>query len=172
MASSKQTPKEPEENQIDLKNYNKYKTNPSSSVKGIEMDLNDLDRLLENEQQNKSENWNKLDKTQKLQKLNKYAEMYGEEKSLSPSEIKVLKTFFKDSLNKNKLQKTKDLQYDKDKGVVLNIPSLTFNSTNKMYTLKNMDPKRVSTVKCLPKKKPIVITDEVPEDVCEKIDSL
>ena len=71
MASSKQTPKEPEENQIDLKNYNKYKTNPSSSVKGIEMDLNDLDRLLENEQQNKSENWNKLDKTQKLQKLNK-----------------------------------------------------------------------------------------------------
>lgn len=136
-------------------NYSKYKTVPhTTSNKGIEMGMEDLEKMLETEKiNNKSENWNKLDKTQKIQKLHQYAETYGKEKELPVNDVKALKTFFKDSLNKNKLQKSKDIQYDKDKGLVLNVPSLFFNASNRSYTLKNMDPKRVSTVKCLHKNK-------------------
>ena len=145
-------------------NYSKYKTvPPTTSSKGIEMGMEDLEKMLENEQiSNKSENWNKLDKTQKIQKLHQYAETYGKEKELPVNDIKALKTFFKDSLNKNKLQKSKDIQYDKEKGLVLNVPALFFNPSNRVYTLKNMDPKRVSTVKCLPKKKKDT-TQETPK---------
>tara|TARA_B100001175_G_scaffold254592_1_gene222349 strand:+ start:979 stop:1509 length:531 start_codon:yes stop_codon:yes gene_type:complete len=136
-------------------NYSKYKTvSHTTSNKGIEMGMEDLEKMLETEKiNNKSENWNKLDKTQKIQKLHQYAETYGKEKELPVNDVKSLKLFFKDSLNKNKLQKSKDIQYDKDKGLVLNVPSLFFNTTNRSYTLKNMDPKRVSTVKCLHKNK-------------------
>ena len=150
-------------------NYSKYKTAPhTTSSKGIEMGMEDLEKMLENEQKNnKSENWNKLDKTQKIQKLHQYAESYGKEKELPVNDVKALKTFFKDSLNKNKLQKSKDIQYDKDKGLVLNIPSLFFNTTNRSYTLKNMDPKRVSTVKCLPKNKKETTTEIIKKS--EKI---
>lgn len=141
-------------------NYSKYKTVSHTSSKGIEMDMEDLEKILENEKiNNKSENWNKLDKTQKIQKLHQYAETYGKEKELPVNDVKSLKLFFKDSLNKNKLQKSKDIQYDKDKGLVLNVPSLFFNSTNRSYTLKNMDPKRVSTVKCLHRNKKSTTSD-------------
>ena len=141
-------------------NYSKYKTVSHTSTKGIEMDMEDLEKILENEKiNNKSENWNKLDKTQKIQKLHQYAETYGKEKELPVNDVKSLKLFFKDSLNKNKLQKSKDIQYDKDKGLVLNVPSLFFNSTNRSYTLKNMDPKRVSTVKCLHRNKKSTTSD-------------
>ena len=79
------------------------------------MGMEDLEKMLETEKiNNKSENWNKLDKTQKIQKLHQYAETYGKEKELPVNDVKTLKLFFKDSLNKNKLQKSKDIQYDKD----------------------------------------------------------
>ena len=60
-----------------------------------------------------------------------------------------MKFFLKDSLNKNKLQKTKDVQYNKETKDIVGIPSLIFSSLNKNFTLKNMDSKRVSTLKCL-----------------------
>ena len=37
----------------------------------------DIDKILENEKQtNKNDNWNKLDKTMKIQKLHSFAEKY------------------------------------------------------------------------------------------------
>ena len=89
-------------------NYSKYKALPhTTSNKGIEMGMEDLEKMLETEKiNNKIENWNKLDKTQKIQKLHQYAETYGKEE-LPVNDVKALKTFFKDSLNKNKLQNPK-----------------------------------------------------------------
>ena len=59
------------------------------------MNTNDLDTLLETEKQyNKTEPWNKLDKTVKIQKLHCYAEKYGKENSLPVKEIKNLKQFY------------------------------------------------------------------------------
>ena len=120
-----------------------------------------LDTLLENEkQQNKKDAWNKIDKTVKIQKLHEFAERYGKENSLPTKDIKSLKLFFIDSLDKAKLQKTKDVVYEKEKGIITSIPALFFNSTNRMFTLRNMDAKRVSTLKSLTPKKVLKEKDD------------
>jgi len=112
-------------------------------------DMN-IDAILEREKQhNKTESWNKLDKTIKMQKLHCYAEKYGKENSLPVKDIKLLKAFFKDCLEKNKLQKTKEVQYNKESRDITGIPSLHFNHASHNYTLKITDATRVSTLKSL-----------------------
>ena len=112
-------------------------------------DMN-IDAILEREKQhNKTESWNKLDKTIKMQKLHSYAEKYGKDNSLPVKDIKLLKAFFKDCLEKNKLQKTKEVQYNKDSRDITGIPSLHFNHVSHNYTLKITDATRVSTMKSL-----------------------
>jgi hypothetical protein len=119
-----------------------------------ETTYSELDSLLETEkQQNKSDTWNKLDKTVKIQKLHIFAEKYGKDNTLPVKDIKTLKHFFSEALNKNKLQKTKDVVYDKEKGVIQSIPALFFNVGNRAFTLKNLDIKRVSTLKSLTPKR-------------------
>lgn len=109
-----------------------------------------IDTILENEKQtNKQDTWTKLDKTVKTQKLHIFAEKYGVDNGLPQKDVKTLKTFFTACLDKNKLQKTKDIVYDKDKSVIVSIPALVFNISTRAYTLKNMDAKRVSTIKSL-----------------------
>ena len=120
-----------------------------------------LDTLLENEkQQNKKDAWNKIDKTVKIQKLHEFAERYGKEHSLPVKDIKSLKSFFIDSLDKSKLQKAKDVIYDKEKGIITSIPALFFNSTVRMFTLRIMDTKRVSTLKSLTPKRAVKMDSE------------
>ena len=63
-------------------------------------------------------------------------------------EVKILKQFFKTSLEKRKLQKTKEVVYDKQTGVIKSVPGLMYNNTSNQYTLRNMD-KKVSTLKSL-----------------------
>ena len=113
-------------------------------------DLTALDTILENEKQtNKQDTWTKLDKTVKTQKLHIFAEKYGKDHTLPIKDIKGLKTFFTECLDKSRLQKTKDVIYDKEKGVITSIPALHFNITGRSFTLKNLDSKRVSTLKSL-----------------------
>jgi hypothetical protein len=109
---------------------------------------------LENEKiKNKSDPWNKLDKTVKIQKLHAFAEKYGKDNGFPVKEIKSLKQFFIGCLEKQKLQKTKDVVYDKDKKELVSIPALHFNAESHNFTLKNMDAKRVSTLKSLTPKR-------------------
>ena len=133
----------------------KYKSVlPNSSGFPEESSFSAIEELLENEKiQNKKDAWNKIDKTVKIQKLHEFAERYGKEHSLPVKDIKGLKLFFNDCLNQSKLQKTKDIVYDKEKGVINSIPSLFFNTTNRAFTLKIMDAKRVSTIKSLTPKR-------------------
>jgi hypothetical protein len=120
-----------------------------------------IEQMLENEKiQNKKDTWNKLNKTVKIQKLHEYAEKYGKENSIPIKDIKSLKIFFSECLDKNKLQKTKDIVYDKEKGIIQSIPSLFFNTSNRAFTLKQMDAKRVSTIKSLTPKRVIAPTPE------------
>jgi len=115
-----------------------------------EMNYNTIDQLLEKEKQhNKTEQWTKLDKTIKIQKLHQFAEKYGKTNSLPSKDVKTLKTFFVDCLEKNKLNKTKDVLYDKEKRDITSIPALHFNSQMRNFTLKIVDTKRVSTLKSL-----------------------
>lgn len=115
----------------------------------------EIDHILENEiQQNKSESWHKLNKTVKLQKLNIYAEKYGAEQKYTAKEIKNLKQFFLDALERGKLQKTKEeVVYDKNAQAIQDIPGLFLHASTRNFTLRIMDKKRVSTLKSLTPKR-------------------
>lgn len=120
-----------------------------------------IDQLLEKEKlYNKTESWNKLDKTEKIQKLHTFAEKYGKDNAMALKDVKSLKSFFKECLEKNKLQKTKDVYYDKELREIMSIPSLYFNQLNRNFTLKIMDAKRVSTLKSLTPKRPKDVVQE------------
>jgi hypothetical protein len=115
--------------------------------------LNCLDNFLENEKNNNvNEPWSKLDKTIKTKKLLDYVETYKRENQLTEEEESLLVQFFKDCLDRKKLQRVKDVVYDKETGNIKDIPALTFVKSNKHFTLKNLD-KRISTHKCLTPKK-------------------
>jgi hypothetical protein len=128
-------------------------------------DYKSIDDLLEKEKQhNKTEIWIKLDKTIKIQKLHQYAEKYGKDNSLPVKDVKTLKIFFVSCLEKNKLNKTKDVTYNKENGEISAIPSLHFNQTNRNFTLKITDVKRVSTLKSLTPKR---LTEKNKDPQCE-----
>jgi len=113
-----------------------------------------LDRLLEKEKiSNKLETWNKIDKTVKIQKLHQFAERYGKEHGYPAKDIKLLKSFFVECLEKNKLKKTKEVTYNKEKNEIVAIPALHFNQATHNFTLRIIDSKRVSTLKSLTPKR-------------------
>jgi len=117
-------------------------------------DLANLDKFLENEKiNNAGEPWSKLDKTAKIKKLTVFADKYKDQNNLSFDEYTGLISFFRDCLDKKKLQRVKDVNYNKETGEIKDIPALHFNKPSTHFTLKNVD-KRVSTVRGLaPKKK-------------------
>ena len=122
--------------------------------KSSEINANDLDILLEKEKiRNKGDVWIKLDKTVRNQLLQEFADKYGKEHSMSSKDLKLLKTFFKTCLDKNKLNKSKDVAYNRENRVITSIPALHFNQVTKNFTLKILDNKRVSTLKSLTPKK-------------------
>lgn len=141
---------------IELKNI-KYKTMllsgaPIKETKSSN-DLSNLELFLENEKNyNITEPWCKLDKTQKTKKLMEFVEIYKNENELDEEEEKLLIIFLKDCLDRKKLQRVKDVLYDKITGNIKEIPALSYNRTNKHFTLKNLD-KRISTLKSLAPKK-------------------
>lgn len=100
-----------------------------------------------------SHTWNKLTKFTKKNKLFQYAEKYAAENKYNANDLKMLKTFFLKTLDKGKLNKIKEVNYDLEKQEIINIPGLFFNQTTKNFTLRNMDPKHVSTLKSLPSPK-------------------
>ena len=139
---------------IELKNI-KYKTMLISGtvlnnpIKTSVDDLSNLDKFLEdNKTSSRKEPWSKLDKTIKTEKMMVFAEKYSAEKKHTKGESIALLKFLKDCLGRRRLQRVKDIDYDKELGEIINIPSLTFIKTTKHFTLKNTD-KRVSTLKSL-----------------------
>lgn len=115
--------------------------------------IDNLDKFLENEKTtNGNDTWSNLDKTAKIRKLQVFAEMYKEENELCEEECAALMRFLKDALDHKKIQRVKDVVYDKTTGIIKSIPSLSYNKQTSHFTLKNVD-KRVSTLKSLPPKK-------------------
>ena len=77
-------------------------------------DLANLDKFLETEKLNNSnEPWSKLDKTAKIKKLVAFADMYKIANELTECQYQDLILFFRDCLDKKKLQRVKDIIYNK-----------------------------------------------------------
>jgi hypothetical protein len=112
-----------------------------------------IDQILDNENcHNKTEAWNKLNKTSKMQKLHAYSDKFGVANKYSTSDISHLKRFFTDALEKKKLQKTKEVMYDKITQEVKDVPGLFLNPSNRSFTIR-IDTKRISTLKSLTPKR-------------------
>lgn len=130
-----------------LLNVNNLPENKSTN------DLSNLDKFLENEKNiNSNEPWCKLNKTIKTKKMQEYVNVYKEQNELNDEETELLMVFLKDCLDRKKLQRVKDVVYDKENGIIKEIPSLCYIKANRHFTLKNVD-KRVSTLKSLAPKK-------------------
>ena len=147
---------EKKEECIELKNI-QFKTMLMTGVQLTQnksyQNLDNLDKFLEDEKiSNENEPWCKLNKTIKLKKLIEFVDIYKNETTLDTEESEILILFLKDCLDRKKLQRIKDVIYDKENGIIKSIPALTYIKTNKHFTLKNME-KRISTVKSLPYKK-------------------
>lgn len=142
---------------LELKNI-KYKTMIKNGAPMKETkqsnNLANLELFLENEKaSNSSEPWCKLDKNLKTKKVLEFIEKYRSEHSLENDEVDLLTLFLKSCLDKKKLNRVKDVIYDKTTGAIKEIPALSFTKATKHFTLKNMDKQRVSTLKSLAPKK-------------------
>jgi hypothetical protein len=140
----------------ELKNI-KYKTMLLNGVPLQETkssnNLTNLDKFLESEKNNNiNEPWCKLNKTIKTKKLQDYVELYKTQNNLTDEECSILILFLKDCIDRKKLQRVKDVLYDKENGTIKEIPALHYTKVTKHFTLKNID-KRVSTLKSLAPKK-------------------
>ena len=146
---------------------NKFKNAiQTTDFDGGETNLSTLEDMLETEKQNnKLAAWNKLDKTSRVQKLHAFAEKYGREHGLPVKEIKNLKVFFTGALDKGRLNRAKDVVYDRELREVKSVPALHFNNDSRAFTLRNLeDAKRVSTLKCLtPSRRTPKVTSETED---------
>jgi hypothetical protein len=108
-----------------------------------------IDDILENEKNaNKSDPWNKLDKSAKIGKLKEYATRHGKKENYTDDEITTLYQFLISALDQKKLMRAKDVVYDKVSGGITSIPCLIYHAGFKKFTLKRCE-KRQSTLKSL-----------------------
>ena len=128
--------------------YRSLLSNETSSANMTEK--NKINDILEKEKQtNKGDSWTKLDKSTKIQKLHQYADKYGEKHKLSAGELVSLKEYLLNCINQTKLQKSKEVLFDKETKEILDIPSLFLHPANRHFTLRSTDVKRISTLKSI-----------------------
>lgn len=123
-----------------------------------------LEKMLDTaEPESDNETWCKLNRSTKGLKFQKYIQVYSEINNLSEDEQQKLAVFLNDCLDRKKLCRMKDVVYDKNSGIIINIPSLTFHRLNSHFTLKNTD-KRDSTLKSL-RRPSIVRAKKIKDDI-------
>ena len=99
--------------------------------------INSINSFLEKESiNNKTESWNKLDKTRKIKLLHNYVDTLVPLHNLTTADADELKQYLIEILDKRRLQHVKDVNCDKVTGKILSIPSLQFNNATKKFTLK------------------------------------
>ena len=140
----------------ELKNI-KYQTmllNSNSKIVSTKQNSDNLDEFLQKEKaQNKNKPWSNLGRSTKLKKIEQFVSHFSNENNLSVSEKKKLQNYLNDSLDRKKLQRVKDVNYDVKVGRIKAIPGLTYNKDKKKFTLRRVDKKK-STLKGLaPKRK-------------------
>jgi len=123
--------------------------------------LNTLDKFLQDASaSNNAGRWNRLDKTIKLQKMAEFAEIYAAENNYTPEDKSSLMAYLRDCLDKKKLIRVKDVEYDNENDRLISIPGLQYNRTSKKHTIKNADSKRSSVIKSLPQRKTVKLKRE------------
>jgi hypothetical protein len=136
---------------LEYKNVLMYGNNlkPKDDSSNVKM----IEQFLEKESQlNKLDMWTKLDKTDKIIKLKSFAKKLVELHSLNIEQEKTLNQYLLYCLERRHLSKIKDVNYNKDTGVIESIPNLLFNEETRNFYIKKSE-KHGNTLKSLPPKK-------------------
>lgn len=104
--------------------------------------------LVKEHNSNKTQPWNKLNKTNKNEIMLKFINSYANNNNFDSQKKLLLQTYLLDCIKKNKITK-KDIDYDSEESVINNIPELHF--VNNKFSIKFKD-NRVSASRGLPKK--------------------
>lgn len=136
-----------------LKNI-QYKTmlmngkNTKLSTSG-DTDTANIERLLDAEmKQNKNLSWPRLDRSDKINKLDTFAENYCQMPSNNCTDVIALKEYLIMCLDRNRLDKVRDVKYNKLTEEIDAIPCLLYNKVSNRFTLKRCD-KQKSTITSL-----------------------
>ena len=130
---------------------NQKTDNPISNTSENLTDLNEF--FNKEKESNKELPWTKLDKSLKLKKISTFVKKYTNEHNLDKSTSQELSYYLKDCLERRKIQRQKDIEYDKSNGIIKHIPNLMYNKQNGKFTLKNSDKKQGITKGLAPKTK-------------------
>tara|TARA_Y100000816_G_C25777301_1_gene407817 strand:+ start:38 stop:640 length:603 start_codon:yes stop_codon:yes gene_type:complete len=124
----------------------------NNNKESCNMDI--IDNYLEKEKEfNKSQPWNKLNKTNKIDKLKDFCCRFSEENMFSDGTKDNLEKFLLKSLDNKKFTKIKDINYNKEEGLIKDIPGLSFNKNKKVFTIKNQDNRILTSKNLAPKTK-------------------
>ena len=139
---------------VELKNieYKSMLLNHQKSKKKTKLTNIDLDDFLKKESKlNGNVLWNKLDKCMKIKKLVDFAEKWvktnikGKETEF-PQKIddmgEKLKKYLKTALYRKKLLKNKEVDYDVEKEIIINIPGLQYKKQRGIFVIKNLENKK------------------------------
>ena len=109
----------------ELKNikYQNMLLSNSKVTEDIVENINNIEQFLTNEKkQNKNKPWNKIGKTKKIKIINEFVKTYSKTKKLNKIKTTALKNFLLNCIERKKLQKIKDVNYNKEKEVINDIP--------------------------------------------------
>ena len=124
---------------LELKNI-KYKTllqtGKNKLDENIKNPIPDINIIIEKDSKIKKETWSKLDKSEKMKKIDQYIKKLTKLHNLEKNEQDKLKEFLSAHLDKKNLIKNNDVIYLKEDGILENIPNLIFNQNNRKFTLK------------------------------------
>lgn len=133
-----------------LLNNNKSDNNQNINSSNSNNTLENFEDFLEKEKNTNMKNitWSKLNKMNKMNKLRDFANEYCKSNDLNEEIKNELNIFLKLSLDRKRLQRVKDIDFDKKTGTVKNIPGLQYKKNVRKFTLKNND-KNASSLKNL-----------------------
>jgi hypothetical protein len=121
-------------------------TPPPVEEKHKKNNYDNLQQFLEKEKDNNNkENWSKLNKSLKQKKLLEFVDNYRVANDLTEEEHGRLTELLKVNMNRGKLAKNKEVNYDRTKGIIKDMPCLVFNKATRHFTIKNMDATKHST---------------------------
>lgn len=139
----------------ELKNI-KYQTmllnsNVNIVPKKEQSDINMESFMEQDKLKKKKKTWSKLDNGIRIKKLSQFAINYANKNDLTKKQASGLKSFLLKSLDRKKLHKTKEVNFDIEKQEITDIPGLNYSKDKKKFTLKRLDKQSYINTRLAPK---------------------
>lgn len=109
---------------------------------------NVIDKITKNNKKEKRDSWVRLDRSSKIYKIKHYIEEYAKTNHLTTNEKEDLNKYLIQCLERKRLQNSREVKYNKEEGIIEQLPYLIFNTTQRKFTLKKNE-NRISTLSSL-----------------------